>query len=162
MPVSLCIIVFLTTVLTNGPAAPSDEPRLLQGAWRFEREVDTRDGAVVSAGPKDGYGGLVIYTSDGYMSATLMPKGRQWTVDGADLIQFKETVETGTAYCGRYEVDPRAHTVTHIVEAGMDPSDEGKRLVRTYSLHGDTLELSGTWSYQGHPMGFTITFARVK
>jgi hypothetical protein len=104
----------------------------------------------------------VIYTSDGFMSATLVPRGRKWAVGSATPVQMRETLESGTAYTGRYEVDPATHTVTHVVLADMDPGDEGQRLTRTYALNGDTLTLSGKWSYQGETLGFTIRFTRVR
>jgi hypothetical protein len=135
----------------------------LEGVWRFEKEVDTRaDGTVVTIGPTQGYTGLIIYTASGHMSATVMPSKRAWTISQATPDELRETAESGTAYTGRYEVDPAAHKVTHIVLASMDPGDEGRRLERTYALNGDRLTLSGSWTYHGRNYGFALTFMRVK
>ncbi|HTY42359.1 MAG TPA: lipocalin-like domain-containing protein [Thermoanaerobaculia bacterium] len=140
----------------------SDPRALLVGAWRVQEEIDTRaDGSVVSVIPQ-GYAGLVIYTADGFMAATLMPKDRNWAVGTATADEMRQTLETGTAYSGRYEVDPKTHTVTHVVLTSMDPSDVGQRLSRTYALDGGSLSLSGKWTYQGEPLGFTIKFTRLK
>lgn len=150
-------------MLTTGiPLNAGERPRI-EGAWRFVNEVDTRaDGSVVSAGPAAGYEGLLIYTADGFMSVNVMPKGRRWRIDTAAPADLRETIEAGSADSGRYEVDPRSHTVTHLVAASLDPADEGKRLVRAYSLEGDTLSLSGTWSYHGETLKFTLTWSRVR
>ena len=158
MILALCLSLVLSLV------APAPDPRaLLVGVWRFQEEIDTRtDGSVVSVGPAQGYAGLVIYTADGFMSGTLMPRGRTWAVGSAKAEQTRETLVMGTAYSGRYEVDPKTQTVTHIVLASMDPGDEGQRLTRTYRLDGDALLLSGKWTYQGETLGFTIKFSREK
>jgi len=140
----------------------SDPRAALVGTWRVQEEIDTRaDGSVVSVIPQ-GYVGMVIYTTDGFVSGTLMPRARAWAVGSATADQMRETLETGTAYTGRFEVDPKSHTVTHIIVSSMDPSDEGQRLSRTYVLDGDALALSGKWSYRNESLGFTIKFTRVK
>jgi Lipocalin-like domain len=145
-------------------ARAADEKSSLLGVWRFQGEVDTRaDGSVATVGPAEGYSGLLVYTADGYVSVNIMPKERKWKADSANLPQLRETVETGTAYFGRFEVDPKEHTVTHIVEVGLEPSDEGRRLVRKYELRDDdTLVLSASWQYQGQSLDFAVTWKRVK
>jgi len=156
-------IVLLSIVLAWQPAPAEEEMPALQGVWRFQGEVDTRaDGSVVSIGPVAGYSGLLVYTADGYVSVNIMPKDRKWKGDSGSESQLRETIETATAYFGRYEVDPKAHTVTHIVEVGLEPSDEGKHLVRKYELHDDTLVLSATWQYHGQSLDFAVTWKRVK
>jgi hypothetical protein len=82
MRIVACIIVLFAT------ASPAPTPRngleALQGVWRFQNEVDTGpDGSVVNIGPHDGYRGLLVYTSDGYLSGTMIPNGRRWTVGQA-------------------------------------------------------------------------------
>jgi hypothetical protein len=150
----------LTLLLTAASAVADGSRPQLQGVWRFQKEIDRRsDGSVVTVGPTFGYEGLLIYTADGFMSGTLMPKGRKWTPDHATDAELRETVQTGTAYSGRYEVDPTKDIVTHIGAASLDPGDEDKRLTRTYSLRRDTL--SGTWTYQGETLNFTLAFIRV-
>jgi hypothetical protein len=157
------LLLCLGLAANSQSTAPADPRALFAGVWRFQEEIDTRaDGSVIDVGPAQGYDGLILYTADGFMSGTLMPRGRKWSVGSATADQMRETLEMGTAYTGRYEVDPKTHTVTHIVLADMDPSDEGQRLTRTYALDGDALSLSGKWTYQGQSLGFTLRFKRVR
>jgi hypothetical protein len=162
------MLMLLLAAVLAAPAQSPQSPAVaqhdgLEGVWRFEKEVDTRaDGTVVAIGPTKGYAGLLIYTANGHMSATVMPARRPWTISRATEEELRETAESGTAYTGRYEVDTAAHKVTHIVLASMDPGDEGRRLERTYALNGDRLTLSGAWTYHGRSYGFALTFVRVK
>ena len=154
--------LFAALALSLAAGQALDPRAELVGAWRIQEEIDTRaDGSVISVIPQ-GYVGIVVYTSDGFVSGTLMPRARGWVVGSATADQMRETLETGTAYTGRYEVDPKSHTVTHVIVSSMDPSDEGQRLSRTYVLDGDALALSGKWSYRNESLGFTIKFTRVK
>jgi hypothetical protein len=134
----------------------------LAGVWRFQKEINaTLSGEAVDiAGPA--YEGLLIYTADGHVSVNLMPKGRSWRVDSATLGELRQTVGEGssTGYAGRYEVDAATGTVTHIPSVTLDPADAGRRLVRRYVLEGDTLKLSGQWTYQGKALVFTAIWTR--
>jgi hypothetical protein len=131
------------------------------GTWQFVEEVNLRaDGSVAEFPGQGAYDGLLIYAPDGFMSVTMMPKGRRWTIADATTAQLRETIEVGTAYAGRYDVNPTTHTVTHIVAVILDPEVQEKRLVRDYSIKGKTLELSGTWPYQGETLRFTLKWVR--
>ena len=57
--------------------------------------------------PADGWDGFAIYTSDGFVSINMMPKGRKWKLKTATLKELRRTLEDGSAYVGRYKVDPR-------------------------------------------------------
>lgn len=136
----------------------------LEGTWVFEKEVNTAaDGRVVDV-PGPAYGGLLIYTADGYVSATVMPRGRQWKVDDATRDELHASVGEGasTAYAGRYELDGARHTVTHIPSVSVDPADIGRRLTRTYQVSGDRLLLSGTWMHEGRELTFTVYWIRAR
>jgi hypothetical protein len=136
------------------------DPRLV-GVWRYVREVDTRpDGSPAPSVVLSDVEGLLVYTADGYVFVTLMPKGRTWTSGDATQSALRETVENGTAYAGRYEVDAAAGTVTHVPVVSMEPEYAGKRLVRKYALRGGTLELSGSFEYGGETIRFVIEWAR--
>jgi hypothetical protein len=136
----------------------------LEGVWRFVKEVDTpmEQGPAVAVGPQGGYDGLLIYTADGHMSATIMPRGRRWKSSAAAVEELRETVEMGTAYAGTYEVRPDSHTVIHVPLAGMDPADTSASLSRQYAIAGDRLTLTGPFRYDGKMMTFAVTFERVK
>lgn len=135
----------------------------LEGVWKFEKETNTRaDGTRVEvAGPE--YDGLLIYTADGHVSATVMPRGRRWNVDDATRDQLHASVGEGssTAYAGRYEIDAAHQTVVHIPSVSVDPADIGKRLVRRFRVEGDRLELSGQWRHQDEELTFTVHWTRV-
>ncbi len=161
---SAALIGLILSLMTASPAAiaASDQASLV-GVWRYAGEVDTRaDGSPAPASTLSDAEGLLIYTADGFMSVVIMPKGRKWSSDTATLPELKETVSNGTAYAGRYEVDAANHTVTHINSVNLEPDYQGQRLVRTYSLKGDTLQLSGTFPYEGETIRFVITWMRVR
>jgi hypothetical protein len=141
--------------------ASEDQHRLL-GTWSFQREVDTKsDGSPAPAGvAAPDCDGLLTYTADGFMSVVIMPKGRTWSTDTATIGELRNTVGNGTAYAGRYELDEATHTITHIPSVSLEPSYQNQRLVRTYSLQGNTLQLSGTFDYQGTTIRFAITWVR--
>jgi hypothetical protein len=135
----------------------------LAGVWRFERELDRHgDGSLVAVDPILGYEGILVLTPDGFMSGTIMPRGRKWTVRSASFVELRETIEKGTAYSGPYTVDSTTQTLAIDVTTSLDPEDVGKRLTRHYSFSGDVLSLSGSWRYQGETLMFTIDFRRMK
>jgi hypothetical protein len=65
----------------------------------------------------------------------------------------------GTAYSGRYRVDPNTRTVTIDVVTSLDPSDVGKTLARHYSPDKGRLRLSGRWMYAGETLRFALAFS---
>lgn len=150
-------------VFACGPcAAHGADSSRIEGVWRFQKEIDTlADGTLLDV-PKIEYEGLLIYRADGFMSATIMPKGRKWSVGTATSDELRQSVGQGTGYAGRYEMDESKHTVTHIVSASVDPSDEGRRLVREYAFEGPTLTLSGDWVHQGRPARFKVFWERIE
>jgi len=159
----LASILLATLLSPLAFAAAPATPSPLVGTWRFVKEVDTRpNGTVVHPGSGKGYQGLMVYTASGLVTVTVMPKGRMWRIDTAEPVDLRETVETGTAYYGRYEVDPGRGVVTHFVDGAMDPESQGRRLVRNYRFVGRDLVLSGTWFYGGHSLRFEITWERVE
>jgi hypothetical protein len=155
----ILVAPFLTLLSLS---AMADDRRALVGVWRYDSEVDTRvDGSPAPASALSETHGLLVYTSDGFVSVVLMPKNRTWLSEAASIAELRETVTNGTAYAGRYELNPSAHTITHITSVGMEPVTEGKRLVRNYALDGNTLKLTGTFPYDGESIYFTITWTRV-
>jgi len=158
--ISRLLLVF---ALTMPGRLAADERSAFVGVWRYAGEVDTRaDGSPGPAAALSDAEGLLLYTADGFMSVNIMPKGRAWSSETATIAELRETVGNGTAYAGRYEVDPVHHTVTHVTSVSLEPEFQGKRLVRTYSLKGDTLRLMGTFPYQGETIHFAITWIREK
>jgi hypothetical protein len=143
------------------PYTSSDQHRL-EGVWRFQKEVDAKLNGEIVVIPGPSYEGLLAYTSDGFVSTILMPKGRAWDAATATVEQLRESVSEGssTADAGRYEIDSVTHTVTHTIVVSVDPADEGSRLTRHYAFEGDNLLLSGDWSYRGEALRFTVYWVR--
>lgn len=151
-------IAVLLGGFASGPVAAHE----LEGVWLFEYESNARaDGSRVDV-PGPHYDGVLIYTADGHVSATIMPRGRRWKVADATRAELHATVGEGssTAYAGRYEVDAATHTVVHIPAVSADPSDIGKRLIRQFQVRDDKLELSGKWRYRGEELTFTVHWIR--
>ena len=143
--------------------AAQQRDHALEGVWRFVEEVDRRpDGSLVETGHAAGYNGLLIFTSSGYMSSTIMPKGRSWRRQTVTPAELRDTFEGASAHAGRYEPDRAAHTVRMENIMSLDPADEGNWDVVGYRVQRDTLELSGPWTYNGEKLTFTIRLARVK
>jgi hypothetical protein len=150
-------------VLGTGAAAPQQRATPVEGVWRLVEEIDRRaDGSLIKTGPAAGYNGLLIFTSSGYMSSTIMPKGRTWRRESATPAELRDTFEEASAHAGRYECDTVKHTVRMESVMSLDPADEGKWDVVGYRVRRDTLELSGPWTYHGQRLTFTARLVRVK
>jgi hypothetical protein len=155
------VMVFLATCI---PAALPAQQRdtALQGVWRVIEEVDRRvDGSIIKTGPPAGYSGLLIFTGSGYMSSTIMPKGRSWRRKTVTPAQLRETFEGASAHAGRYEPDVAKHSVRMENALSLDPADEGNWETVAYRVRRDTLELSGPWTYNGEKLRFTIKLLRI-
>lgn len=135
----------------------------VEGVWRLVEEIDRRsDGSVIKTGPAAGYNGLLIFTGSGYMSSTIMPKGRTWKRETVTAAELRDTFEEASAHAGRYECDTVKHTVRMENIMSLDPADEGKWDVVGYRVQRDTLELSGSWTYRDEKLTFTVRLARLK
>jgi hypothetical protein len=145
------------------PPAPQQPVTAIEGVWRLVDEVDRRaDGSLIKTGPAAGYNGLLIFTGSGYMSSTIMPKGRTWRRETVTAAELRDTFEEASAHAGRYECDTVKHTVRMESIMSLDPGDEGKWDVVEYRVRRDTLELSGPWTYHGEKLTFTVRLARLK
>jgi hypothetical protein len=156
-------VLLAVAALVVADAHGSDAHRQIEGVWRFQDEVDRRsDGSIFTSSSAFGYEGILIFTANGYMSSTIMPKGRTWTVDASSPADLRETFARGSAHAGRYLVDPDAHTINIESSVSLDPSEEGKWGLNRYSIENDTLSISGDWSYNGEKLVFTVRLTRVK
>lgn len=84
--------------------------------------------------------GIIIYTPEGQVSATLMRAGRVAKAPGSEAeraVAFADSF----AYAGRYEV--RDSTVFHSIEVATNPVLIGVTSTRHIKLDGDRLTLSG-------------------
>ena len=158
----LAATVAVGTIAARSAPTSRTNPEI-EGVWRFRDEIDRRpDGSVFSAGPAAGYDGLLIFTGNGYMSATLVPKARTWTLDSVSPAELRESVEWTSAHAGRYEVDRTTHTVRMESMVSLSPAEEGTWYPIQYALAQDTLSLSGPWNVHGEKLTFALHLTRVR
>jgi len=157
------LILALFTAGHAGALHAQQRTTPVEGVWRLVEEVDRRaDGSVIKTGPDAGYDGLLIFTGSGYMSSTIMPKGRTWRRDGVTPAELRETFEAASAHAGQYRCDTTAHTIRMQNEVALDPADEREWDTVSYRVKQDTLELSGDWTYNNEKLRFAIRLARVQ
>ena len=85
-------------------------PEQFVGAWRLAWiEEQGADGNL----RRTDRTGILVYTSDGHMSVQIMAR-ESGAPPAAGPVQYEQSGYE--AYYGRYDVDERAHSVTHHVE----------------------------------------------
>ncbi len=125
----------------------------LIGSWTLVSYVQSFDDGVADILPMgDNPHGLILYTSDGHMSAQLGPADRipfasNIITDGTDD-EYARAARTYIAYSGRFSCDGTVATVTHHVQVSVFPNWVGGDQVRRVSFEEDTLSLS---SIRGAP-----------
>ncbi|MEZ5851026.1 MAG: lipocalin-like domain-containing protein [Hyphomicrobiaceae bacterium] len=113
----------------------------LIGAWRLEGwALVYEDGRPAEYPLGRDAVGLILYTADGHMSATLMRKGRAVFATG-DAEEKAEAYDDCFAYAGTYEVIDEA--VFHTIAVATNPALAGITSTRNIMLDGDRLTLSG-------------------
>ena len=141
----LGILASLTAVLSSAAlsgkhirSTDDDIQAKLLGAWRLvSLESQGADGQL----RKFDRAGILVYTSDGHMSVQLMaPEAGSTSPSGP--VQYEQLGYE--AYYGRYEVDQRAHAVTHHVEGSLVRTLSGHDLTRMYQLSGKQLILKSS------------------
>ena len=118
----------------------------LVGAWRLQSYLATPvDGGEPYAPLGTNPQGLIIYTSDGYMSAQLSTADREGFSSGdwfdGTAGEYVAEASTYIAYSGAYRVDDLTGILTHTMEVSLFPNWTGQTQVRTVELDGDTLTL---------------------
>ena len=122
------------------PSAVTSSP--LVGTWRLESRIDrTSDGRelVEPSLGKDPIA-LLIYDSSGNVSAQLMRRNRSDpTPQEVSPADPNNSAALGgyDAYFGTYSV--AEGTVTHVLQAALNPNDVGRHLSRHFVLKGDKL-----------------------
>ena len=143
----LWVVLCIAPLLVSTPAAPMTEAGKFVGAWRLvSAEYRAADGSAVDSpwGPEPK--GMLMYDAYGNMSAQLSRKDRA-RFTGADQLrgtpeEIKGAFETYTAYWGRYEVDERARTVTHLVRQALFPNWADPKQTRRYEFRDGRLILT--------------------
>jgi hypothetical protein len=138
-------IIFILLTALLGTTAGAQSPDALVGTWRLVSFLspDSTGQQRPAWGPHPT--GLIIYTSDGHVSAQLYDPRRPRVGDIANATPSAAPQASYGGlytYFGTFSVDVTAHTVSHHVEGAMAPDWVGSTLVRAYRFSGpDRLEL---------------------
>jgi hypothetical protein len=125
----------------------------LTGTWKFlSMALKADTGKTVHPYGKHLFG-ILIYTSNGYMSALLMdPDRKKFASDDlktGTADEIKQAYDKFDAYCGTYTIDEEKGTVTHHVEGAKFPNWAGTDQVRYFELKGDRLYIRATLKVKG-------------
>ena len=119
----------------------------LIGAWKLESYVEKPvDGSTPFYPMGEKPQGIIMYTSDGYMSAQLMHPDRppfasgDW-FRGSDE-EFKEEALGYIAYCCPFHTDEDKQTLTHSMFVSLFPNWLGQTQPRVVKIEGDMLDRS--------------------
>jgi len=118
---------------------------LFTGPWKLiSGEFHYSDGKITFPWGENP-GGLIIYTSEGYISAQIMTAGRpdfasKDHMRGTDA-EIRAAFEGYQAYYGTYDIDTTAGIVNHRVTGSVFPNLIGHNLKRYYEFSGNRLTL---------------------
>ena len=135
------------------------------GTWRLVSYVEQDDhgGPVTFPLGRDAVG-LIMYTTDGYMSAQLMRSGRhdydQPDIGGGTIQQAAGAAEGYLAYSGPYDVDEAASIVHHRVAVSLLPNWLETVQIRHGSLKDNQLTLVSEIPLGGKVIRSTLVWAR--
>ena len=130
----------------------------LIGTWRLERwEIVYEDGRPAECPLGEDAVGLLMYTDDGHVSASLARSARV-PVDASDASSKARAFDAYFGYAGRYEV--RNGAVVHHIALALDPALTGVTTSRNISLDGERLTLSGPDFAAASPRSHRIVWRR--
>jgi len=167
---TLLIATVLAVGGTCGVTAEANEtPRCkVCGTWILVDRIDrTANGDVI---PEPALGqdpvGILVYDRAGNVSVQLMKRNRTSTAEAFASQVPGSLNNTGSgngydAYFGKYKIDSRKHSVTHMLEGGISPTDIGKSVTRTFEIAGDELRLSFDTQNGGVAVRRTLRWRRV-
>lgn len=165
--------LIITTMMAIGVssfviAAPNKTPRCeICGTWILVDRIDrTVDGNIV---PEQTLGqdpiGILIYDRAGNMSVQIMKRNRTSTGTNESKISDNSNsigaVNGYVAYFGKCKIDFKNHTVTHMIEGGISPTDIGKSVTRHFEIVGKELRLSFDTQNGGISVRRTLRWRRV-
>lgn len=121
------------------------------GAWRLvSYESRKADGSVSYPFGEDPVG-YILYTQDGYMSATIMRANRPnfSSEDSKEVTAGEKAAafDTYISYAGRYEI--MGENIIHHAEVSLIPGWTGSEQERFWHLEGDRLSLRTPPMLQG-------------
>ena len=134
------------------------EAKDLLGAWQLVSwSLVYADGRPAEYPLGEDAAGIIMYTPDGHVSATLMRKQRPAAAPATDAEKATAFSES-FAYAGRYEV--REGAVYHSIKVATNPALIGITSTRYIELAGDRLILSGPDFAAGSPRTQRIEWRR--
>lgn len=134
------------------------EAKDLLGAWELASwSLVYADGRPPEYPMGEDARGIIMYTPDGHVSATLMQKARPAAAP-ASPSAAAEAYAQSFAYAGRYTV--RDNTAYHAIEIATNPALIGITSTRHIELAGDMLTLSGPDFAAGSPRSQRIVWRR--
>ena len=142
---SRVFIIYLALALAGCATLPTTTPRdSLVGTWRLESRIDRTSDGREPVEPNLGRDPVAIltYDSKGNVSAQLMRRDRSEPIPlPSSPVDPNNSAARGgyDAYFGTYSVS--GGTVTHVLEAALDPKDVGRQLIRNFSLRGNKLTI---------------------
>jgi hypothetical protein len=128
-------------------STPVMSPDALVGSWRLQSWRITRDDRDTVSYPfGEAPEGLLVYTPDGWMTASISRPARQAfptdrpyrSIDAQDLAA---AFSSYFHYAARYRIE--GDTVIHSVVQSLNPNFPGTEQHRKIDLQGDRLVLSG-------------------
>lgn len=141
---------FVYVLLLSGVGCKHGDkvPAGLVGTWQLVSRVDRDASGNVIPEPSLGTDpfGYLIYDSKGHVAAQLTARSRSSASAATVTSEANSNNPTHIggydAYFGRYEVDTKSGTVTHILDGALAPTDVGRRITRHFELAGDTLTIT--------------------
>jgi hypothetical protein len=134
--------IVLLTLLISSCVPPAEEVDSTEdfvtkfhGSWALESVKEIDENGVESF--KEAFGRLTYAPSGNMVAIAAGPDRDVREVDNLNELDEGEmrTVLTDfVAYTGAYRVDPEANTVTHSIQASLNPNDVGKDVVRTFEF----------------------------
>lgn len=163
---SRIFLACLALVLAGCAALPNaSPPGSLVGTWRLESRIDRTSDGREPVEPNLGSDpvAILIYDANGNVSAQLMRRDRSGPIPqtSAPVDPNNSAAQGGyDAYFGTYSIS--GGTVTHVLEAALNPNDVGRRLTRNFSLKGNELTIFfAARGADGSDVTRTLTWRRV-
>ena len=144
------LLIFLTPLylFSCNHNLPQPATSDFAGTWRLLTRTDkTKDGKII---PETSLGSdpiaILFYDSKGNMSVQIMKRNRETTSGNVTINKDPSPTNTANfagydAYFGKYEIDFKNKTITHIIEGALIPSDIGRKLKRNFEFKDNKLHL---------------------
>ena len=145
----LASIALATVFIACQSRASDSDHNALVGTWRFTKFVDTPEGGQpVYAFGKDPIG-FFVFTADGHVFLNIMRNPPKTALEGVDPDPDSCLPEWFCAYFGTYTLDTaKGVWVTHVLGSNQ-PNYLGTDQTRSFTLRGDKLVISGSYTAGG-------------